>query len=183
MIEFELEDDVTTQIHQINAVAELKRVKFWKPPQSWGGQMSAEITWELCENLRFTARTGFTTVLVNQVSYIGDALILTFEYAPLHPAPEALDAAQVVDQVLARDDVLLARQDHHQVGLVGQGRGAAQVAGAHRCATEERVMTIGCCGRSASAARRVARPSGHARRDPDVGCALQRAGGVARMPP
>ena len=84
MIELELEADILTQIHQINAVGELKRVKLSKPPQSWGGQMSAEITWELCENLRFTARTGFTTALVNQVSYIGDALTLTFEYAPLH---------------------------------------------------------------------------------------------------
>ena len=53
------------------------------------------------------------------------------------PAAEALDAAEVVDEVLARDDVLLARQDEDEVGLVGEGRGAPQVAGAHPVAGAE----------------------------------------------
>src|SRR6478735_12634068 len=47
------------------------------------------------------------------------------------PAAEALDVAEVVDEVLARDDIDLVVDDEDDVGLEGQRRRAAQVVRAH----------------------------------------------------
>jgi hypothetical protein len=54
-----------------------------------------------------------------------------------HPLLECLGAAEVVDQVVAGDDVELVVEDQHGVGLVRQGGGASEVVDSHPLARLE----------------------------------------------
>src|SRR6476620_7251630 len=57
-----------------------------------------------------------------------------------HPLAEALGVLQVVDEVVLGHDVVLVVEDENDVGLVGEGGGAAQVVDAHPLAGHQAAL-------------------------------------------